>query len=513
MTRHQKNATASRPSRLVAMWREGNQVCVEGMPEQLLERFQKHTLVTTANGQHGYEIQRQPQPLYEVWEGFRPELPILKFWVGLEPAVRLLLTRAGFAIRVLKYGEYGPVNVFPKPEVGVLKKIGGADLPFLDYLRTRVRGRVIIDPHRVSPASLVLQAALAFPDAKITVAVTRIEDGYNLRNTLRKRLHDVQFFCGKHHPERSPRAAVTTYRFLHHAPVNLFERDFVFALDAREAVCAEGLEQLALAQKARLFGFMRQEERISPHERDLVAMVFGFEELTLPRHGHRERGVQVARFPVPDGPTLPTEADEYTVQSEAVWGNRPRNEAVAALARSVSDRDTKRLRETLPDVAAAISTLTAPRVVILVEHLRHGLALAERLPGWPMLADRARVNTRGLTEAQVALLNASHPGWDYQPPCAIATATGMKALDLREIDVVVRADAGSDLPVLSDQKLIEPDNIASRELILLDPDDRHPLLRKRSRQRRRACEERGWFAPGADPVQRRVELFLAARGM
>jgi len=52
----------------------------------------------------------------------------------------------------------------------------------------------------------------------------------------------------------------------------------------------------------------------------------------------------------------------------------------------------------------------------------------------------------------------------------------------------------------------------ARPLLLVDFDDRgHPQLRRRARQRRQAYAERGWFAPGTDPVQARAERFLDSR--
>jgi hypothetical protein len=51
-----------------------------------------------------------------------------------------------------------------------------------------------------------------------------------------------------------------------------------------------------------------------------------------------------------------------------------------------------------------------------------------------------------------------------------------------------------------------------RPLVLIDCDDRHhPLLRRRSRSRRAAYAERGWYLPGTDAAAARVEAFLAAR--
>jgi hypothetical protein len=48
--------------------------------------------------------------------------------------------------------------------------------------------------------------------------------------------------------------------------------------------------------------------------------------------------------------------------------------------------------------------------------------------------------------------------------------------------------------------------------LLVDFDDRHhPLLRRWARERREAYAERGWYDVGADPVQKRVEAFVAGR--
>src|SRR5262245_31558102 len=202
------------------------------------------------------------------------------------------------------------------------------------------------------------------------------------------------------------------------------------------------------ACRARVFGLVRRGEPISPHEHDLIAMLFGFEELALPRHGHRERDVRVALCPVAEGPSLPPRADECTVQGEGVWLKRPGRATVATLARLVRDRDVAGLQALAPAVAAGIGQAAATRAVVLVQHLRHGLALAELLPGWPLLAARSGVNPRGLTAAQLQVVEAGWMAWDAQPTHAIVTATGLQALELKDIDVVIRADAGDALPPL-----------------------------------------------------------------
>jgi hypothetical protein len=99
----------------------------------------------------------------------------------------------------------------------------------------------------------------------------------------------------------------------------------------------------------------------------------------------------------------------------------------------------------------------------------------------------------------VAVLTASRPVTDCN-------------VDLSSAGVLVRAEGGVGLPPLAPEQLVEPDDGPARPLLLLDFDDRHhPLLRRRAALRRRAYAERGWLAPGVDPVEARVQQFLDSR--
>ena len=52
----------------------------------------------------------------------------------------------------------------------------------------------------------------------------------------------------------------------------------------------------------------------------------------------------------------------------------------------------------------------------------------------------------------------------------------------------------------------------SHPLFVLDCHDRDVIpLRKWSRERKSAYTRAGWFAPGIDPIQGRVDAFLASR--
>jgi len=52
-------------------------------------------------------------------------------------------------------------------------------------------------------------------------------------------------------------------------------------------------------------GLLPYEARPSPFEQAQLACQFGFQEVTVPQHGHQERPVLVLRSRVVGGPNLP----------------------------------------------------------------------------------------------------------------------------------------------------------------------------------------------------------------
>jgi hypothetical protein len=170
-----------------------------------------------------------------------------------------------------------------------------------------------------------------------------------------------------------------------------------------------------------------------------------------------------------------------------------------------------RLQAQFPLVADAVAGRPAPRVVVLAANLAHLLALAELLPGWPLCPIRTWAEDACLAPEQVKQLKERDVGWDLEAQFVVATPDGLGALALGEVDVVVRADAGADVPAVLEKKLVGPADGPERPLLLVDLDDQHLALRRQSRLRGMAYEQRGWLAPGADPVLWRVERLLAGR--
>jgi hypothetical protein len=67
-------------------------------------------------------------------------------------------------------------------------------------------------------------------------------------------------------------------------------------------------------------------------ERDFMTALFGFHEVVIPRHGSRERVVQVLRYPIRGGTKLPASAHVLTAKRLGLWHHAVRNRKVAKIA-------------------------------------------------------------------------------------------------------------------------------------------------------------------------------------
>jgi hypothetical protein len=221
--------------------------------------------------------------------------------------------------------------------------------------------------------------------------------------------------------------------------------------------------------------------------------------------------VQVVRYPVKGGEQLPPELGLVELKRRGVWHNGLRNRKVAQLARAFAGGDHAELDRLLPGSRSLVPMVPPRDVLVLVENVEHALALAQRLPDWVLLTG-PDLHEDGLTPEQVGRLHTMPDPFRADPLHAVATTAALADMDVAQVDVLVRADGGTNLPPVTDEMLAEPAEGPERPLLLVDMVDRqHPVLRRRSRSRQQAYEERGWFAAGIDTVQARVEHFLANR--
>jgi hypothetical protein len=430
----------------------------------------------------------------------------LACWAGLDPVVRRLLARAGHAVSDL---EPAPAAL-PAPDRQLLKKIAPTDEPFLDIVRRRDRALISYDPAAVRPDRLVAQIALAWPGLKIAVAVKRTDEAHLLARRLCPYLADVEYYHNDHHPSRAARVAVATIDYLTFLRIGLSERDMLIVLNAREGACPDAQYQFSGATQARLYGLLPLCEEPSPFEQDQLDRFYGFERLCVPGHGQRARTVQAVFLRATGKVALPAKVDLVARLRRAVWASPVRNRRISRLARLLAADERKPLRQQFPAVAAPLEGRPVRGVVVLVDGVEHALALAGQLPGWDVLAGLDR-HLDGLSAAQKEALANNAVLFPADRPTVIATGSGIDYVNMADVDVVIRADAGVGLPPLPAAALVEPNSAPMRPLLLIDfLDHDDPVLRRRARRRQQAYADAGWFGVGVDPVEARVDAFLAA---
>lgn len=446
-----------------------------------------------------------PIPLYGQVEVIGE--PGLVCWAGWEPVVRRLLLAEGYEVETIG----SPRRPLPRPALGRLQRLGFIDHSLLDCVRKQERALIRYAANFVHPVHLIAQVALAWPKQKIAAIATRIDEGRQIRDRLRGYGISAVAVNSDNAPPEVGTVAVCTPVGLAHLPVQVEWLNIVIVLDAEEITSKVGMECIAHAARARLFGLLEAEVRPAPLERDFMTSLFGFQELLIPRHGHRQRGVQVLRYPIRGGPRLPTNLDIVTAKRLGLWHHALRNRKIAQMASAFRENRMDSIAKMFGHRASSLESSPRDGVVVLVENIELALAIGRRLPDWPILTG-LEICKDGLTVEQVKKLRAVCPFGEPNPLYAIMTAASLGALDLSAIDVLVRADGGVGLPPLYQQALAEPATNAPRPLLLLDLyDHHHPLLRRWSRWRQEAYAERDWFAPGVDPVQARIEQFLASR--
>lgn len=477
----------------VRLWRQGPVFKVSPACPKVLRILQTVYHRADLDREHGYRVQRQVYPMFDEHDDCGTK--VMGFPAGLEPIVRKLLLDAGHHILTIDEFERldGGRAEWPlAPSGGRL-----ADRPLLDAVYAHERLLVRYRLGHVHPAKLISQIAHAWPMKKIHVAVTRQRDVAALGGQLQTDLPDTGVITCKHPLAKTGQVTVGTYQSLPGAyqaqgGTELERIDLIIMLDAQEALGTAGIACLRKCYRARLVGLLPLGTDFSTGEQDELAAIYGFQQVVIPRYGHRQRQVEVRFIPIYGGPTLGADIDLVTQKRAGLWRHPVRNRQIARLAhRDLGQADGRR----------------SPSRIILVENVEHALALSRLLPTWSIVAGDA-VHAAGLSQIDQSMLNdnwVQHGMTDR----AIVTAQGMYKIKLSEVDIVIRADGGTGLPALNLNDLIEPNQQTPRLLQLIDfIDHHHPDLHQRSRQRQQAYREQGWYEAGVDPVEERMQQFL-----
>lgn len=224
----------------------------------------------------------------------------------------------------------------------------------------------------------------------------------------------------------------------------------------------------------RVYSFVPRGTKFSPRERVLLTAISGPLVYRVPG---TKVGTQTVWLNTPDTKPQPNDLP-VEWKRHAYWGNRRRNEYVAAVARAFSTGDIRRLRKHGVPIQNNLPLIRgdgSPRVVVLVECSEHGRAMQELLPGWPLFTRYAQSPE---TTAAGTL-------------GAIVTATRAERRGLTPDVLVVASGAPAQLGL--ERAWPTTDDFDDRDVLVVDfNDDSDRIMQEAAELRRKQCLQRGW---------------------
>ncbi len=217
-----------------------------------------------------------------------------------------------------------------------------------------------------------------------------------MRRELRQRNLAIPVDHIHSHRSPSPRSRLHVCRVEDSGGLPQEGVDLLFVADARLLLEVRASELIAAGHhRARIFGFLQESQRLARAEELELARFLGFETFSslLPR-GQAHRRVAIVAQRTMTRAARTRGANCTTNVREEIIKASPRNHAIGAIACTLTAPRTACMPKRLAAaIGAAKTQLHGHRVLVIVEHIEHALALTELLPS--------------------ASLKLSSAGWDY----------------------------------------------------------------------------------------------------
>ena len=302
----------------------------------------------------------------------------LVFGIGIAARVATILLRQGYVVEPVQVNShhYRPSfhpNLLPPPDASWLSAAGDEAKAFADALSQTHRG-LIATSSEAQKIDCVVEAASAFPSARITVAVASRLRAEVLAETLQRRVGRTVGLAHLGGVPLDSRLNVCTLRCLRPDYTELILLD-----DAATALHVEGARLLDEHGWRSAFGFLDPREYLSPLNRCRLEAVLGSVVYEVP-----DRRVKV-RVGLVDGPKVPPALGPSALDRKrnAIWNHGERNRRIADVASSLA-----------ADHAITRDAGKSGGVVVLVESPEHARRLKEFLPGWKIRSDRQPGSSR-----------------------------------------------------------------------------------------------------------------------
>lgn len=512
MTDDQETHVSHASGKLVIV-RNGQQMSIASPCPEILERLVTKVLRFLHDDRHGCRISVGTEPLLRP-----PQLPARPnsdqrspfATAGLELIVRYLARKCGFDVQRQGYRP-GP-TCLTEPDVEAVGKGGPCDSQLLSFVRRFEHGLIRHRPG-VNRCWLLAQMIRAWPDASFAIATASYPEAWRIRKGLFRVGVKSTLATARYCPDRPGRVVIGTYTAMGHNQIECNKRDIFVSGNAAHALGEQAQRCLIqVDSRFRLFGLLPDDHRLSPSEKDRLVAAFGVREIVIPAHGFSEARPNIVWVPFRWHDRVGETADVLAVKRRLIWRHPIRNRRIARLGKTLVAGDTPALAADFDSVHRAVGNGRACRVVVLVDGLTHALALAERLPKWPIVAGR-NISRAGLSGKQRRLLAERQRVW-VTGGKMIVTAIGAEMLDISTASnrtVIIWGSSGPHLPALPLAWRVVPSGVTGGLLVVDIADYGSSVLVEWTRRRRAIYGSNEWLAPGTYPLAERIKRFLATR--
>ena len=202
------------PGRVVVV-RSGQRMSIEPPCPEILEVLSTKVRRPVSDDPNGCRIGVETEPL--LMPPQRPErldsdVRRLIATAGLAPIAQYLALKASREVTV-RWESPRPAGL-PQPNIGAALWAGACNPQVLDFIRRRERGLIRYVSGRVEVWRLILQIALAFPEATIAVMSASKQKAQYIHRKLRKWLPGVTWATAKHCPPDPGRIVVAPFAAL-----------------------------------------------------------------------------------------------------------------------------------------------------------------------------------------------------------------------------------------------------------------------------------------------------------
>ncbi len=425
---------------------------------------------------------------------------------GLLEVICGLLQEAGTDFEIVDEEPVIPPLDLPSTGYAHLRAPSDAALLRLVCLRHRALVRY---GHGCKSARFIEQVARAYPDATLIIATSRAAERDRIAAQLRKRGIELAKAYTARPPARNNRIVVSTWYGLAHSEIETWQRTFLFVPNALDSLHTRAQDALLQSgARFRLFGFLPMGRMLAPRERDLLACVFGLDDLVIPEHGRLARPVGVIWRPFRHPPLANASKSALDRKQVHFWNNPARNRLIRRAAQLFFAPQPRDVQQ--PEIPRIDSENSAARpVTLLTESVEHAVELAALLPQLPIIVEQ-NCELSGLSPRQRRIFEEG-ARLDNRIRHAIATINGLTAERLGVTEILIWAGAGKCPPMLPPGGLL--DTLEHRRpLLVVDINDTGTnRIRRTTVARQNAYEDRLWFNPRESDTVRRIERFLAQR--